>query len=489
MRTGMRRFVQDVGLSFVSLAISALVQFVLRVFLGNRMGDTGFGIYTLAFAVYSIGMLLGAFGVGAALTKYVAEFKEDVSRTKMLLTNGIVQSFAIGCIMGALLFAGAPVVASHHLLNKPELVPLLRIISIVFPFIAIEKATLGFLNGLRRMRPYAIINIAQNLFIVALTVILVYSGYGLKGAAWGLVLPVVALSLFSLLSVRDSLTMPSLSSFSTGTKLLLGFGAFVVLANGIDLLNSYTDSMLVSHFKASGDVGVYSAAQTLAQAVTLPSMALQMITGPMIAALWGKRDNAGIEKLVNTTLRFTAAFIIPVVFAAVILAPDLIRFIFRNPEYSAAIVPLRILLIGSGFVAIWASVGAVLSSTAYVRVIFIMSSITWVVNAILNILLIPRFGITGSAAATSSATFLAVLLQLYTTRRLLGIRIQWAWLFGIVLFSGLLGGGCLVLTQVINSYACLPIFLVPYGVVFFKFFLGRGDLESIKGLIRRDRQT
>jgi stage V sporulation protein B len=483
----MRRFARDVGYSFVSLAISAVVHFALRVFLARDLGESDLGLYTLAFTVYSFGILFGAFGIGSALTKYVAEFKEDASRTSQLLTNGVVASFAIGCIMGLLLYAGASTIANSFF-HMPELAALLRIVSIAFPFIAMEKATLGFWNGLRQMRLFAIINISQNILIVALTVLLVLSGYGLKGAAWALVLPIIILSLFSVFIVRDSMARPGLSPFITAAKPLLAFGVFVVLANGIGFIQTHTDSVMIGYFMKEADVGVYAAAVTLSGAMLLPSQALQMITGPTMATLWGKGDRAGIEKVINDTLTLTAAFIIPIAFAAIMLAPDLLKVIFGETFLSAT-DSLCILLIGSGFHAIWASVGSALSSTAYVKVIFILSSVSWAANILLNALLIPRLGIAGAAAATSSSALLAVLLQLYCTQRLVGVRIQWKWLFAIGLFTGILGGGCYALAQLISPYVCLLIFLVLFGAVFVKFFLGKEQLALIKRLISRDRNA
>jgi O-antigen/teichoic acid export membrane protein len=481
----MRRFVLDVGYSFASLAISAAVHFGLRVFLAQYMGDKDLGLYTLAFTVYSIGMLLGAFGIGNALTKYVAEFREDAPRTSALLTNGIIQSFAIGSIMGLLLYGGASAIANRFF-EMPELGALLRIVAIALPFIAMEKATLGFWNGLRQMRLFAIINILQNILIVALTVVLVLSGYGLEGAAWGLVLPVVVLSIASVFMVRHALVIPRLSSFIPSTKLLIAFGVFVVLGNGIGWLQSHTDSVMIGYFMEDADVGVYAAAVTLSQAIWLPCQALQMVTGPTIATLWGKGDKAGIEKLVNDTLRLTAGFIIPVAFAAVILAPDLLRLIFGE-AFVTATNSLRFLLLGSVFLAVWASVGSVLSSTAYVRAIFILTGVSWLANVLLNALLIPPLGIAGAAIATACAEFLMVLLQLYFTQRLVGIRIQWKWLFGISLTTGLLGGGCYGLAHLISPYVCLFLFLVLFGAVFLRFFLAKEDIESFKQLVRRRR--
>ena len=483
MRTGMSRFVRDVGLSFASLAISAAVHFALRVFLARYLGEGDLGLYTLSFTVYSFGILFGAFGIGAALTKYVAEFREDASRTSILLTNGIIASFAIGCIMGLLLYAGASPIANRFF-NMPELAALLRIVSIAFPFIAMEKATLGFLNGLRQMRLFAIINIFQNMLIVALTVLLVLSGYGLKGAAWALVLPVVALSLFSVFIVRDSMARPRFSPFITATKPLLAFGGFVVLANGIGFIQTNTDSVMIGYFMKDADVGMYAAAVILSQAILLPSQALQMITGPTMATLWGKGDRAGIEKVVNDAMKFTAAFVVPTGFAAVMLAPDLLKMIFGE-TFMSATDSLRILLIGSVSLAIWVSVGSALSCTAYVKVIFILSSVSWGANILLNALLIPHLGIAGAATATSIASFLMVLIQLYFTQRLVGIRIQWKWLFRISVFTGLLGGGCYALGHLISPYVCLFVFLVLFGAVFPKFFLGEEHLESVKQLVRR----
>lgn len=482
MHTGMRLFVRDVGFSFASLAISALVNFALRVFVGNYLGDGDLGLYTLSFTVYSVGMLFGAFGIGAALTKYVAEFHEDAPRTHVLLTNGIAESFAIGCVMALALYAAASTIAVGFF-DMPDLAPLLRIVSMAFPFIAVEKATLGFLNGLRRMRLFATINICQNILVVALTVLLVLLGYGLKGAAWGLVAPVAALSLFSLWAVRHSLARPALSSLATASRLLLGFGGFVVLANGIGLMQSYTDSVMIGFFMKDADVGVYAAAVILSQAVLLPSQALQMITGPAIATLWGKGDRPGIEKVVDDTLVLTAGFIMPVAFAAIMLAPELLNLFFPE-DFLRASNSLRILLIGSGFLAIWASVGSALSSTAYVRVIFILSAASWAANILLNALLIPHLGIEGAATATSTGLLLGTVLQLYATQRLVSIRIRWGWLFGVTVFTLLLGGGCYALAPLITPYACLAIFLVLFGAVFVRFFLRREQVESVKRGLR-----
>ncbi len=485
MQTGIGRFIRDVGLTFVSLAVSALVHFLLRVFLARYLGEGDLGLYTLSFTVYSVGMLVGAFGIDAAITKYVAEFRGDRARTGLLLTNGIVEAFTIGCVMALVLYFAGPAIANHFF-HMPELAPLLRIVSAALPFIAMEKATLGFWNGLRQMRLYAAINIAQNVLIAGLTVSLVVAGHGLEGAAWGLVLPVVAMSLVSVFLVRGSLVRPGPSSFGAGARVLLGFGGFVVLANGIGFLQTYTDSVMIGYFMTDSDVGIYAVAVTLSQAILLPSQALQMITGPTMSTLWGRGDRAGIEKVMNETLKLTAAFIIPAAFVVVMAAPDILKLIFKEPFVSAA-GSLRLLVIGCGILAIWASVSSALSSTAYVRVVFILSGASWLLNIVLNSILVPRVGINGAAAATAAAMVAGVLLQAYSTQRLVGVRFQLRWFLGISLVTVALGGGCYALAGLVNPYACLAIFLVAFGLVYGRFFLGPEQLQMVRDLVRRGR--
>ena len=487
MQTGARRYVQDLGYTFASLAISALVQFVLRIFLAHYMGDSDLGLYTLTWTIYSFAMIFAAFGIGQGITKYVAESREDTPRTSELLTSGLIASFAIGCLMALVLYASASVIADRFF-HMPELAAMLRIVSIVVPFIAVEKATLGFLNGLRRMRLFAIINISQNVLIVVLTLVLALRGYGLKGATWGLVLPTVVVSLYSVFNLRDSVARTRLSSLVTALKPLLIFGVFVVAANAVAMIETQVDAVMIGHYMTAADVGVYAAAVTLSQAILLPSRAVQVITGPTMATFWGKGDKAGIEKEANDVLKYTAVFIIPMAFVAIMLGPDLLRVLFGK-SFMSATDSLSILLIGTGFSATWAGLASTLSSTAFVRVAFILSSVSMMVNLLLNALLVPHFGINGAATATSIASFLGGLLQLYCIQRLVGIRFRWKWLLGIGLFTSLLGGGCYALSYLISPYICLLIFLVLCAAVFPKVFLGREDLASFKQLISRNREA
>lgn len=482
MKLRLSKTMQDIQWSFIGLATSALAGFILRIVLGRELGASELGLYTLVFTIYTFGMQFSALGIGQALTKYVAEFKEDVPKTHALVSIGSCTAIFIGCVMGLILYISSNTVA--NLFSIPELGGLLHIVAIAFPFIALETAILGFLNGLRRMLLFAFINITQNGLIFILTIILVLAGYGVSGAVIALVLSVILLSLFSLFSIRKSIVKPVPKQYFPIIKMLLVFGGYVVLASSVETVLIYTDSILIGYFMGKTDLGYYSVSILLSQAMFLIPQAIQRITTPTISTYHGKGEIDKIEELVNRVMKYIAVFIIPICLIVMFFAHQIIALIF-GLDFIPAVLPLQILLIGIMLSVIQTSVGSALSSTAYVNMGFKLSSISAVINIILNLVLIPHLGIVGAAMATSISRASAVMLHLYFVQRLIGIRIHWKWFAKLFTFTALLVSAIYGLGLIVNHYICLLLALIIFIVVLLKNFVTREDLGLIKDLVSR----
>ena len=95
---------RDIRWALISLAISSLVHFLLRIVLGRYLGAYGLGLYTLVFVIYLFGMQFAAFGIGAALTKYVAEHNKSLKKVMSFVTSGIIGSFLTGIVIGIIIY-------------------------------------------------------------------------------------------------------------------------------------------------------------------------------------------------------------------------------------------------------------------------------------------------------------------------------------------------------------------------------------------------
>jgi O-antigen/teichoic acid export membrane protein len=477
----LKRFIKDTSWALASLAIAAVVQFILRVFLARYFGPADLGLYTLAFTVYLFGLIASCFGTDFGVTKYVAEAEGNSKRINLLVTSGISISFVSGCIMGLILYLASPYIAINFF-RMPELTALLRIVSFAYPFIGLEKATLGFLNGVRRMRFFAFINIFQNILVIVMTIIFALTGQDIKYAVVALIIPVALISFIGLFFIRESLFRTNMAEYSMAIKMLLLFGFFIVLGNGMKAIQTYADSMLLGHFMKDVDVGLYAVAGILIQVVCLPPQAIQTITGPMIALYWGKSEIDKIEYLVNGCIKYTAFFAILCAFALGFLSQDLIKLFFGKDFVDAAF-PLKILLVGTVFSAISTSVGSALASTAYVKKNLMLTGIIVLLGIILNILLIPPFGITGAAVATSTTMTISALAKLCFIQRLIRIRIDWIWIVKLFGFSVIISALAYGIGKIFNLYACTLLALIILITIMLRYFMISEDRKQIRKIL------
>jgi O-antigen/teichoic acid export membrane protein len=390
----------DVQWSFISIFTASLAHFILRIVLGRELGPEGLGVYTLAFTIYLFGMQFAAFGIGSALTKYVAEFIDDHATIRKYVSSGMTSSIITGALMGIVFFLLAPYIAISFF-KVPELEGLLQLTAICYPFIAIQKAVLGTLNGFRRMHLYAVLNIVQNVSVVVISLVLVLVfGLGVLGAVIGFVSVTILIGILCPLLIREHIGF-DLSLWDIPVlRATTVFGFYVVLANSIGYLNSQINSIFIGYYLNPTEVGIFAVSMLLAQTLTLIPSAVQTVTNPVTANLHGKGDLEGVRRVFYSTLK--KSFLISAGTAAflAVCAPYIISFLFGE-EFQASYVPLLILLPSFAIIGSFMAVGATLSSIGKVHIPFRIGAVCVVLDIILNILLIPSFGIIGAAIATT----------------------------------------------------------------------------------------
>lgn len=389
----------DIKWAFISTAMASLVHFILRTIIGRELGSDGLGVYTLAFTIYLLGMQFAAFGIGSALTKYVAEFLEDRLTIDKYISSGLTSSIITGTAMGLVLFLLAPHLA-NSIFHTPEMEGMIKLISICFPFIAIQKAVLGTLNGFRKMRRLAFLNIVQNVSVVLISAVLVLSfDMSVMGAIIGLVVPTMIVGLLSPILIRNHIAFASLWN-GPALRATTVFGFYIVLGNSIGFLNTQMDNLFIGYYLDPSEVGIYAVAVLLAQTMTLIPTAIQYVTAPMTATLYGKGDVKGVRRLFFSTLK--KSLIMSAVSASIlaVASPYIITLVFTD-VYSTSYVPLLILLVGYAISASYGAVGATLASIGMVKVSFRIHAMCALFNILLNIMLIPILGIVGAALSTA----------------------------------------------------------------------------------------
>nr|WP_321497974.1 flippase [uncultured Methanolobus sp.] len=401
----------DIQWSFVSIAISSICHLILRVIIGKELGPSGLGIYTLTFTIYMFGMQFAAFGIGIALTKYVAEFNSNSEIIRDYVSSSLIGSIISGSLMGLLLYVFSPIIAIT-IFHIPEMILLLKITALCFPFIAVQKIVIGMLNGLRRMKLYAIVTIVQNATVLIMSIVMVILlNTGVKGAVLGFVVPTIVVGLLLLSQARRYITIKNMIRLPY-LKEIIFFGFYVVLANSIGLINTQVDSLLLGYFLNEDEVGYYAVSVLFIQGIVIIPQAVQRITNPLIASYYGKKDFLKIRYLILKTLQKSFIVTVSVALTLAIAGKEMISLIFTE-EFFPAYYPLLILLFGYTVYSLFVSIGSCLSSIGKVKVTFKISVVSAALNILLNVALIPKYGLNGAASATSISLIFVTIVNLY----------------------------------------------------------------------------
>ena len=140
--------------------------------------------------------------------------------------------------------------------------------------------------------------------------------------------------------------------------------------------------------------------------------AVQKVTTPSIASYYGKRDYQKIINLVKSSM--LKVFLITLILSFLLLGFGrfLIEILFSE-GFLPAYYPLIILLLGCSIHAPVLSIAGTLPSIGKVALMSKLSFICAGMNTLLNILLIPEYGIIGAAIATSVSLIFTSLVKLY----------------------------------------------------------------------------
>jgi O-antigen/teichoic acid export membrane protein len=184
----------------------------------------------------------------------------------------------------------------------------------------------------------------------------------------------------------------------------------------------WTDVLLLGLLASRAEVGQYKVAFSLAAVCQLPLGALATAYNPEIARGLARRDGVEVQALVGAALRGMVLGVAPLAALLVIFAGPLLA-LFGEP-YRAGIEPL------------WVLVGAQIASALAVPLLRLIPmsgrfglnvaehAVAVVLNAVLNVLLVPRLGALGAAVALAITWSTWALVGLVQARILFGIRLR-----------------------------------------------------------------
>ncbi len=400
-------------LKFLGLGIA----FVFQIILGRILNPELYGEYTMYLTYSTVFSIITILGMDRNLIKEIARYKGNESKEKTLLKFSTKISLLI-----TIPLAGVLVLLKSFIgFTNYGLLLLLSMI-VIKSMVGILD---GYLQGKGKVVQVTLLNsVVNNILKMILFVILILLKVdSLNAAIFSFVLSegiTIILRSSQIVKKITVITNSKLSLSAEEKKLFIKYSLTVALITGIGLLLQNIDKIMISAYLDLNSVGVYKVAQNYVSLISVfvtPFVAFW----PLISKLYNENNIGQIEKEMKRIVRIVTYLVIPMFFIFLFLGNDLLAIFGEAYVTNQAYLALIILAFSFLVDAVSGPIGSILTMTKHVKFALYNNIVALIINIVLNIVLIGRFGIMGVAFATGFSIILNNIISIIEVKLLLGI--------------------------------------------------------------------
>ncbi len=382
---------------FIGEILGRLIRFWIVVYAARVLGAAEYGVFSYALTIAAFATIFADIGISALLTRETSkapELRQRYFNAMLLVKFMLIAVVAVG------IFVITPLIT-----NITGAIALIPLIIAMFSFDSLREFGFGMHRSLEKMELEAITKIVMNAFITGLGFLALYYsktahslsfGYAL-GAFAGCVMTAWLLRRF-IVRLREGIDLKLIWPM---IKLAWPLGILQLL--GAIMIN--TDMVMLGWWQSPEQLGYYGAAQKIILLLYVAPNLLASAIFPLFSRL-ANTANDSFRVLFEKSVAASELIAMPLAAGGIALAPQLIQLLF-----GAAYLP------GSTTLALlMGTLIIVFPSTIFSNALFAYNKqkmfmgfvgLGVISNVILDALLIPRYGIAGSAVATIISQILA----------------------------------------------------------------------------------
>jgi O-antigen/teichoic acid export membrane protein len=403
---------------------AAATGYLFKIYLARVLGAEALGVYALGMTIVGLLGIFNALGLPYSAVRFVASYSATARFD--LLRGFLVRSIFLLLIFnvllgGAVLLAG-PWVADHFY-HTPALNRYLGLFALIMIFGALTGFLGQVLTGYKDVaRRTAITSFIGSPLTMVLTLVLVGMGLSLWGYIFAQVVSAFVVIVLLVVAVWKLTPKPARAFSGRLAPIeheVISFSAIVFGVSFLEYLMSQTDKILIGFYLDAREVGIYAVAMALVAFVPIILQSVNQIFSPTIADLYARGQIELLGRIFQTLTKWILGLTLPLAAGMVIFAPALMRIFGHDFEVGWAVLVIGTLgqLINCGV----GSVGYLLLMSGNQRRLIRIQAVMACGMLVLNIVLIPRWGIVGAAVGAAVTNVVTNIWYLAEVRRTLGL--------------------------------------------------------------------
>ncbi|NJB69690.1 O-antigen/teichoic acid export membrane protein [Saonia flava] len=196
-----------------------------------------------------------------------------------------------------------------------------------------------------------------------------------------------------------TLKFPKLNfTFPKNTSEIIKYSAFIILGASASVIVLEIDRFMINQYIAIENVAYYSVAIFIATVIVVPSRAMHQITYPLTAELMNKKDGIGLKELYQKS-SLTLFIVSGLLFVLIILnLSDLYTLVPQ--AYRGGFFVVFLIGLAKVYDALLGNNNSILYNSDHYKTVLFLGVFLAISTIVLNLWLIPQYGLNGAAMAT-----------------------------------------------------------------------------------------
>lgn len=399
--------IYNVTMGMILKVLQVLFPLISAPYVSRVLQPEGMGRVSFVQSVINIFLLLTMLGIplyGIKACAKVRDNREELSRTvKELLIINTISLIVTLILLTISLLIIPKFKAESELFIVFSFILILNLVGVEWFYQAIEQYDyLTLIHLFSKLIALAILFIfvktKQDVLMYAVT--LVISSVGLN------FISIIRLNRYVDLSIKHLNFQKHLKYIIT----LFAFSAFTTVYTSMD-------TIMLGFLSNQIEVGYYNLAVKIKNLLVSLITVVGSVLLPRATVILKNKGNLEFKKLVQKTLSFNIIISLPISIFFITIS-DIVIEILGGSTFYPTITTLKIIMPAIVFIAISNVIGIQYMIPLNKEILVLYSTIGGAIsNIILNLILIPQFGATGAALATTISEFIVMTIQIISIRK------------------------------------------------------------------------
>ncbi|MBN2718409.1 MAG: polysaccharide biosynthesis C-terminal domain-containing protein, partial [Deltaproteobacteria bacterium] len=416
------------AVNFIGTISKVLGGPVLYILLTRLYGKAPMGIFLVAYNIIEIVSGMAIAGLVDGVMMFTSRYIHNESDKDLLysyIRRFFILTAGIGFFFALLGIAGAPILNSVYYSEYPALARLLQLMAFIIPLEAITRLAVAIPKSRMNMHDEVIvIGGVAPVMTLGLSVLFWYFDMGVLGIALAFVITygVTLFVAMGLLSRTVDIATIFKGRFNrVPTK---GILTFAIPQNLNLAFNRFISSMDVIMLAGFGYPPEQVAFYSLGAQIVRNGRQIRLIFSgsyaPIIARYFHEKRTGELNHLFATVNGWIISIALPVLFIMGFFRHDLLKLF--SSDFTERPDFMLILLISPFWNCATGLAGNAIVMSGFSKWNLANSLGVGIANFLLNMLLIPTYGLWGAAVATAAAISFISIIQIIEARVLIGIR-------------------------------------------------------------------